>query len=160
GERLRLVRHPVEDGRHADGVEARVLEGAEIFGLPHVEPPRATVRTRDADAFFERIDPDDAGFRSQTLANPPCQTPRPAPDIEDPRPLLEPEPLDEAPAPFELKVAHPFVGLGEMPAVARERSRHECRRRASERVIISDHAARPSPKAPACRALRGSKSPT
>lgn len=33
-------------------------------------------------------------------------------------------------------------------------------RRASDRATISDHAAKPSPKAPACSTLRGSKYPT
>src|SRR4051812_14436081 len=111
GERFRLVRHPVEDGRHADGVEARVLEGAQILGLSHLEPHGATVRARDADAVLERIDTDDAPLRSQLLANPPRQAPRPTPDIEDARAFLERKPLDQALASFELEVAHPIVGL-------------------------------------------------
>jgi len=61
------------------------------------------VRARDADAVLERIDADDAPLRPQPLGNPPRQAPSPTPDIDDARPLLEPEPLDEALASFELQ---------------------------------------------------------
>jgi hypothetical protein len=124
GERSRLVGYPVEHGGHADDVEARVFEGGEVLGLPDFEARRAAVRARDGDAFLERIDTDDASFRSHALGDPARQAPRAAADVEDARPFLEREPIDEALTTFELAVAHPIVGLRELPAVMRERGRH------------------------------------
>src|SRR5262249_29317186 len=92
-----------------------VVEGAEVLGLSDLEPHGATVRARNADAFLERIDADDAPLRSQPLASRPRQAPRPTADIEDARALLESNPLDQALASFELGVTHPIVGLREMP---------------------------------------------
>src|SRR4051794_21826813 len=110
----------MQDGRQADGVKARVLERAEIFGLADLELDRAGVRTRDADPVLEGIDTDDDSVRPHSFGNPPRQAPCPASDVEHARARLEREPLDQALASFELEVTHPIVDLREMPAVVLE----------------------------------------
>jgi len=60
GERLRLVGHPVEDGRQAHDVEALVGERAEILGLTDLEGDASRPSAREGDALGEWVEPDDA----------------------------------------------------------------------------------------------------
>jgi hypothetical protein len=69
--------------------------------------PRAA--REDHPARSARSDADNAPPRPQALGNPPRQALRPTPDVEHARSVLEPEPLDQALASFELEVAHPIV---------------------------------------------------
>src|SRR5689334_12673821 len=99
----------MKNERHANNVEALVVEGAEILGVPDLEPRGGAARTRDVDALFQRVDAGHGALRPDALGDPMRQAPGSTPHVEDARPFRQPEPLDEALASLELEIADPIV---------------------------------------------------